>query len=246
MSGPLTRHADQVADAGRSLRRRALALLLAVVLGGLLTRLGGLVLAVAAGALAWALFAAFTVLFFRDPAPHVPPDADAVVAPAHGRVDCVGETVEPEFLGGPCRRISIFLSVFDVHVQNAPVAGTVLFVRHHSGRFLSALKTESAWHNESVLIGMEYAARPGERLAVRQIAGVIARRVVTWVQPGDSVGRSEQIGLIQFGSRCDLYLPLAWTLTAKPGDKVRGGETIVARRGEPTRPGDSAATGSQP
>jgi phosphatidylserine decarboxylase len=163
MSGPLIRHGDQVADAGRSLRRRALALLLAVVLGGMLAQQGGICFATAVGALAWALFALFTLFFFRDPTPRVPSGADAVVAPAHGRVDGLEETVEPEFIGDPCRRISIFLSVFDVHVQNAPLAGKIVFLRRRPGQFLSALKSKSALHNECVLIGMECAGPQSER-----------------------------------------------------------------------------------
>ena len=150
---------------------------------------------------AWILFSAVTFYFFRDPEPRVPTDPEAVVAPAHGLVDCVDETTEPEFMGGPCRRISIFLSVFDVHVQNAPVAGKIAFAKHRPGQFLSALKTESAQFNESVLIGIESLEQPGERMAVRQIAGVIARRIVTWVGVGDTVARGQRLGLIQFGSR---------------------------------------------
>jgi phosphatidylserine decarboxylase len=136
-----------------------------------------------------------------------------------------------EFLGGPCRRISIFLSVLDVHVQNAPVAGKIAFVKHRSGQFLSALKTESAEFNESVLIGIESLEQPGERMAVRQIAGVIARRIVSWVGVGDTVARGQRLGLIQFGSRCDLFLPLTAQIQVKPGDRVVSGETVVATRG---------------
>ena len=179
----------------------------------------------------WILFSAFTLYFFRDPEPRVPTALEAVVAPAHGLVDCVDETTELEFLGGPCRRISIFLSVLDVHVQNAPVAGKIAFVKHWSGQFLSALKTESAEFNESVLIGIESLEQPGERMAVRQIAGLIARRIVSWVGVGDAVARGQRLGLIQFGSRCDLYLPLTAQIRVKPGDSVVGGETVVATRG---------------
>jgi phosphatidylserine decarboxylase len=179
----------------------------------------------------WLLFSAFTFYFFRDPEPRVPTAPEAVVAPAHGLVDCVDETTELEFLGGPCRRISIFLSVLDVHVQNAPVAGKIAFVKHRSGQFLSALKTESAEFNESVLIGIESLEQPGERMAVRQIAGVIARRIVSWVGVGDTVARGQRLGLIQFGSRCDLFLPLTAQIQVKPGDRVVSGETVVATRG---------------
>jgi phosphatidylserine decarboxylase len=178
----------------------------------------------------WILFAMFTHYFFRDPDPRVPEAPQAVVAPAHGLVDCVEESTEMEFVGGACRRVSIFLSVFDVHVQNAPVAGRIAFLKYHPGQFLSALKTESAKCNENVLVGIESGECPGERIAVRQIAGLIARRVVSWVNVGDVVARGQRLGLIQFGSRCDLYLPLSTRIIVKPGDKVVGGETVVAIR----------------
>jgi phosphatidylserine decarboxylase len=178
----------------------------------------------------WILFSLFTLFFFRDPDPHVPAAPEAVVAPAHGQVDCVEETTELEFLGSACRRISIFLSVFDVHVQNAPVAGKVAFLKYQPGQFLSALKTESAEFNENMLIGIESSEQPGERIAVRQIAGALARRVVAWVKTGDQVARGQRLGLIQYGSRCDLYLPLSAQTTVQPGDIVVGGETVVAKR----------------
>jgi phosphatidylserine decarboxylase len=209
-------------------------------LGWLLLWLAGAVLALwlqssfAVVALAvagvWILFSVFTLYFFRDPTPHAPTAPEAVVAPAHGLVDCVDEAAELEFMGGACRRLSIFLSVFDVHVQNAPVAGRIAFLKYQSGQFVSALKTESARCNENLLIGIESSERPDERFAVRQIAGLLARRVVSWVAVGDSVARGQRLGLIQYGSRCDLYLPLSAQVIVKPGDKVVGGETVVAKR----------------
>ena len=178
----------------------------------------------------WMLFALFCLWFFRDPNPNVPSDANFIVAPAHGKVDVIDETAEPEFLGGPCRRISIFLSVIEVHVQKAPVAGRIACLRQTPGEFMSALKQESAAHNENVLIGFESSEKPGERISVRLIAGVLARRIVPWVGVGDDVARGERISLIQFGSRVDIYLPPATKIRAKLGDKVRGGETIIASR----------------
>jgi phosphatidylserine decarboxylase len=183
---------------------------------------------------AWVLFSAVTFYFFRDPEPRVPTDSEAVVAPAHGLVDCVEETTEREFMGGPCRRISIFLSIFDVHVQTAPVAGKITFAKHQPGRFLNALKAASAQWNENILIGIESREQPGERMAVRQIAGVIARRVVSWVNVGDTVARGQRLGLIQFGSRCDLYLPLTAQIGVKLGERVVGGETVMATCGGAT------------
>ena len=180
------------------------------------------------GIVTWLLVVIFTLYFLRDPEPNVPQAPNLVVAPAHGLVDCIEETTELEVLNGPCRRISIFLSVLDVHVQNAPIAGKILCVKHRPGRFLSALKAESAQYNESALIGIESHEVTGERLALRQIAGAIARRVDSWVNAGDTVSRGQRLGLIHYGSRCDLYLPLSYPILVRLGDKVVGGETVVA------------------
>lgn len=196
---------------------------------------------------AWILFAAFTLYFFRDPDPQVPTAPDVVVAPAHGLVDCVEETEELEFMGGVCRRISIFLSIMDVHVQNAPVSGKVIRLKYQPGQFLSALKTESAACNENVFLGIESSEHPGERLVVRPIAGLIARRIVSWVGVGDTVARGQRLGLIQYGSRCDLYLPLVAQVAVQPGDRVVGGDTVIARRAvAPPRPNPAAATPATP
>ena len=157
--------------------------------------------------------------------------ANVIVAPAHGKVDIIDETTEPEFIGGACKRISIFLSVIEVHVQKAPVSGKIALVKHTAGEFLSALKSESAARNENVLVGFESSEKPGEKIAVRLIAGVLARRIIPWIAQGDEVARGERISLIQFGSRVDLYLPPLAQVQVKLGDKVRGGETVIATRG---------------
>src|SRR5215468_3329448 len=114
----------------------------------------------------WVLFSLFTLYFFRDPDPHVPMGANLVLAPGHGKVDVIDTTTEPTFLGGECQRVSIFLSVFDVHVQNAPVSGKVGFFKYTMGQFLNALKTESAIHNENVLLGFEATEPPGQKVGV--------------------------------------------------------------------------------
>ena len=154
--------------------------------------------------------------------------ANLVVAPGHGKVDVIDTTTEPVLLGGECQRISIFLSVFDVHVQNAPVSGKIALLKYTIGQFLNALKTESATCNENVLLGFECTEPPGQKVAVRLIAGVIARRIVPFVQQGEEVKRGERISLIQFGSRADLYLPMKAKIRVKLGDHVTGGETILA------------------
>jgi phosphatidylserine decarboxylase len=225
-------HAGKAGQAGRRMICKALVLLLAILGGGLVAVLLHSLMAAATMVLvlAWLLSILFTLYFFRDPSPIVPQKAEAIVAPAHGTVDMVGEHLENEYLGGPCQRISIFLSVFNVHVQNAPVAGRVAYLKHHPGQFLNAMKIQSAACNENVMIGLESSERTGEQIGVRLIAGLIARRIVPWVSAEDAVTRGERISLIQFGSRCDLYLPLTVEVKVKPGDKVRGGETVVALR----------------
>ncbi len=175
----------------------------------------------------WVLFAVFTLYFFRDPNPRVPAGPGLIVSPAHGKVDIIDQVDEPQFMGGRCQRISIFLSVINVHVQNAPVSGKVDYYRYNTGQFLSALKSESAEQNENLLLGLT-ASEHQEKIGVRLIAGVIARRIVPYVKLGDEVARGERISLIQFGSRTDLYLPLSAKIKIKLEDKVVGGQTVMA------------------
>jgi phosphatidylserine decarboxylase len=118
--------------------------------------------------------------------------------------------------------------VFDVHVQNAPVSGKVTFFKYTEGKFLNALKTESAQHNENILLGIETSDPRGEKVGVRLITGLIARRLVPWVAEGDEIERGERISLIQFGSRVDVYLPLSAKIQVKLGDRATGGETVLA------------------
>ena len=179
----------------------------------------------------WFLFALFTLYFFRDPNPHVPVGTNLVLSPAHGKVDAIDKITEAQFMGGECQRVSVFLSVFDVHVQNAPVSGTIAFMKYSLGEFLNAMKAESATHNENVLLGFETSEPPGQKVGIRLIAGVIARRIVPFVQQGENVARGDRICLIQFGSRADIYLPLTAKLRVQVGDRVVGGETIVATFG---------------
>ena len=175
------------------------------------------------------IFTIFTLYFFRDPNPRVPAGPGLVVSPGHGKVDVIDELEEPKVMQGRCRRISIFLSVFNVHVQQAPVAGEVTLVQHTSGQFLNALNTESASHNENVLIGLRAVDPPGTPVGVCLIAGLIARRIIPWLKVGETVARGERISLIQFGSRVDLYLPLNAEITIQNGQRVVGGETVLAR-----------------
>jgi phosphatidylserine decarboxylase len=184
--------------------------------------LSGVLLAV------WALFALFTFYFFRDPEAIVPSGKNLVVAPGHGKVDTIDTTTVDDFIGGECQRISIFLSVFDVHVQNSPVTGRVAFFRHKPGQYLNAMRTDCAQFNENVLIGIESIEPPGAKVGVRLIAGLIARRIVPFVADNDPVQRGERISLIQFGSRVNVYLPKTAKIKVQLGDRVVGGQSILA------------------
>jgi len=176
----------------------------------------------------WALFVIFTFYFFRDPDPAVPVGKNLVLAPGHGKVDTIDTTTEPEFLGGECQRISIFLSVFDVHVQNAPLLGRIAYFKHSPGQYLNAMRADCSKYNENVLIGIEAGEPMGVKIGVRLIAGLIARRIVPWVAQNDIVQRGERISLIQFGSRVDVYLPQSAKIKVQLGDRVVGGESILA------------------
>jgi phosphatidylserine decarboxylase len=176
----------------------------------------------------WVIFTLFTLYFFRDPDARVPAGANLVLAPGHGKVDAIGTATETAFMGGECQRVSIFLSVFDVHVQNAPVSGKVAYFKYTTGRFLNALKAESAIYNENVLLGFEASEPRGQKVGVRLIAGVIARRIVPFVRQGDEVARGDRVSLIQFGSRADVYLPRNARIKVQLNDHVVGGETVLA------------------
>ncbi len=221
---------------GRARRAAFKLIIIALILVAILVAMGffaaffGTVLVAVAPFLIglWVAFGLFTLYFFRDPSPKVPSQPRGILAPGHGKVDVIDTTVEPLFMGGECRRISIFLSVFNVHVQNAPVEGRVAFYRYSNGQFLNALRKDCAECNENLLLGFEPAIPGLEKVGVRLIAGAIARRIVPFVQQGDEVSRGGRIGLIQFGSRVDLYLPMGAEVKVRLGDKVVAGETIVA------------------
>ncbi len=224
------KHSGRAAQSALKLIFWSLVLLLAVLAGGIVARYVSHFIAAFAWGLVglWMLFTIFTFYFFRDPTPMVPTMPKVVVAPGHGKVDVIEEATETEFMGGPCRRISIFLSVIDIHVQNAPVSGGISYLKHKPGQFLSATKSHCAEFNENVLLGFLSAEMPGQKIGLRLIAGLIARRIVPFVTEGEVVARGDRISLIQFGSRCDLYLPLNAKVQIKLGDHVKGGETIVA------------------
>jgi len=172
------------------------------------------------------ILALFTIWFFRDPQRPIPDAPGLVVAPGEGRVILVGEADEPTYVGGRCRKVSIFLSIFDVHVQRAPVSGTVEHRSYKPGAYAVAWLDKASEDNEQASLGL---ATPHGRVLVRQIAGLVARRIVTDPAEGDRVERGQRIGLIRFGSRVDLFLPLEWEIACAVGDRARVGVTVLAR-----------------
>jgi len=181
----------------------------------------------ATGTLAWAaipvLLAAFFLWFFRDPERLVPAGPGLVVSPGDGLVT---ETVTIETPNGPRQRISIFLSVFDVHVNRAPIGGVLSSVTYQKGQYLNAMNPSSADRNEQNVVTIRGA--DGVQVTFKQIAGLIARRIVFNYRQGDSVQRGQRVGLIKFGSRVDVLLPAEARLLVKVGERVKGGESVLA------------------
>ncbi len=224
------KHAGKARSAGLKIILLSLgAVLLLLLVAFLAKHVGAFVLGLSTTLLVvWALFAIFTFNFFRDPDAKVPAGKGLIVSPAHGMVDVLDETTETEFMGGRCRRISIFLSVLDVHVQKAPVSGRLVFHKHKDGQYLSATRSDCGTFNENVLLGIIPAEFPERKIGIRLIAGLIARRINVWAAAGEDMVQGERISLVQFGSRGDVYLPLDAKIQCKLGDKVVGGETVLA------------------
>ncbi|HKB06599.1 MAG TPA: phosphatidylserine decarboxylase family protein [Gemmataceae bacterium] len=176
------------------------------------------------------VFGLLVVWFFRSPHRRVPTDAGLVVAPADGKVVAIDEIEHDEFLGGPAVQIDIFLSIFNVHVNRSPIAGRVIGLRYRRGKYLNALRPESARENEQLAVRMQETVAPYRRYVVRQITGAIARRIVCWLKPGDELARGEEFGMIKLGSRTELVLPRepGLTIRARLGDKVKAGLTVLA------------------
>src|SRR5215831_12521720 len=167
-----------------------------------------------------------TVAFFRDPERTVPSDPDLIVAPADGTVMDIVELNEHEVLKTKMRRVGIFLSIFDVHTNRAPIDGRVVYCQHRPGLFLDARRRDCSEKNESMTWAFENAS---VTVVVRQITGAIARRIVAWGKVGDEFKKGDRFGMIRFGSRTELYLPLNAEVLAKVGDHVFGGATAIAR-----------------
>ncbi len=224
------KHSGKAAQSALKLIGLSLAAVLVLIgVAWLAAHIGSFILGLASTLLVlWVLFVVFTFYFFRDPEAAVPTGKNLVLAPGHGKVDTIDTTTEKDFMGSECQRISIFLSVFDVHVQNSPLHGRIAFFRHSPGQYLNAMRADCADFNENVLIGIESAEPMGVKVGVRLIAGLIARRIVPWVAQNEIVQRGERISLIQFGSRVNVYLPLDAKIKVKLGDRVVGGESILA------------------
>uniref|UniRef100_A0A7V4G8B1 Phosphatidylserine decarboxylase proenzyme n=1 Tax=Desulfobacca acetoxidans TaxID=60893 RepID=A0A7V4G8B1_9BACT len=169
----------------------------------------------------------FLVYFFRNPERTIPGDPALIVAPADGKVIRVDEGQSHELLPGPATRVAIFMNVFDVHVNRAPVAGRVLRTRHQPGRFLAAFKDEAVTANEQFATLWE--TPDGRQVLTVQIAGLLARRIVPAVKEGDRLDKGAPFGMICFGSRVDLYLPPQCDIMVNTGDRVKAGESPVAR-----------------
>jgi len=168
----------------------------------------------------------FTIAFFRDPNRPVPPGPNLIVAPADGRVRDIVELDEKEILKTKTRRVGIFLSIFDVHTNRAPIDGRIVYRQHHAGLCLDARDPNCSEKNEAMTWAFE---NPRGAIVVRQLTGAIARRIVAWANVGDELKKGERFGMIRFGSRTELYLPLDAEVLVKTGDHVSGGSTVIAR-----------------
>jgi len=173
----------------------------------------------------FAVLTVFTAFFFRNPDRSIPPDPNLLVSPADGRIVAITHLDSHPQIDGPATRVSIFLSVFDVHVNRTPAAGTIDYVHYNPGKFFAAFEDKASELNEQTEIGMTTTG--GHKIAFTQIAGLIARRIVCRLEPGQQVTAGELFGLIRFGSRTDLTVPAGWDIRVKIGDKVKGGESVI-------------------
>jgi len=176
--------------------------------------------------LLFVLLIGYTFYFFRDPERSIPADPNLVVAAADGAITDIVEVDEREVLKTRMLRVGIFLSVFDVHTNRAPIGGKIIFRAHREGLCLDARRPECSDKNEAMIWAFE---NPRATVVVRQLTGAIARRIVAWSNVGDEIGKGERFGMIRFGSRTEVYLPLAATVSVKVGEHVAGGSTIIAR-----------------
>ncbi|MEK6599667.1 MAG: phosphatidylserine decarboxylase family protein [Deltaproteobacteria bacterium] len=168
----------------------------------------------------------FIVSFFRDPERDIPSETDAIISPADGRIIIVDRVFEDRFMKQDAIKISIFMNVFNVHVNRVPASGKVSGVFYNPGKFFSADKDKASLENEQNALLIE--ADNSKRFVVNQIAGLIARRIVCYAKEGDKIERGKRFGMIRFGSRIDVYLPVDCRINVKAGDKVKAGSSILA------------------
>jgi len=188
------------------------------------------------GVIGWLVVATLLVIgglitwFFRNPNRTIPQGRGTVVSPADGVITTIDEIEHDEFVGGPAVLIGIFLSIFNVHINRSPLPGRVIGVRYKKGKYLNALRPESARENEQLALRMQMTQAPYRRFVVRQITGAIARRIVCWMKPGDELAAGEQFGMIKLGSRTELVIPreAALELKIKIGDAVKAGSSVLA------------------
>jgi phosphatidylserine decarboxylase len=166
-----------------------------------------------------------TFWFFRDPDRIIPPGEGLIVSPADGRVIEVSEAKEERFLKDRAIKVSIFLNLFDVHVNRIPCSGRIRGMHYQPGKFLAANKDLASTENEQNAVLLETPS--GAKLVFVQVAGLVARRIICWVKEGDSVERGARFGMIRFGSRTDLFLPLGTEMKVRLGQKVKGGSSII-------------------
>jgi phosphatidylserine decarboxylase len=168
----------------------------------------------------------FVGFFFRDPKRVIPQEPGLVLSSADGKVVIIDEVPSPVNPNEKVKRVSVFLSVFNVHINRTPVPGTVKLIRYTKGKFHNAMEGKSSIYNENNLLEIDHQ---GVKIWVKQIAGMIARRIVCYCSEGDKLNPGDKIGMIKFGSRTDVFLPLEAEVTVHLGDRVKGGESIIAR-----------------
>jgi phosphatidylserine decarboxylase len=166
----------------------------------------------------------FLIFFFRDPERKAPAGENLILSSADGKIISVKPFQNVEFVGGQGTLVSVFMSVFDVHVNRAPISGKVEYFKYNPGKFFPAFKDKASSENEQTELGIENAHG---RVIIKQIAGIIARRIVCKVRPGDKLSAGQRLGMIKFGSRVDHLLPENVEIRVKPGQKVRAGETVI-------------------
>ena len=170
----------------------------------------------------------FSFYFFRDPERKTKLDPDTIICPADGLIIDIREIFEPHYFNTPVKRVSIFMSVFNVHVNRAPVDGTIDYIKYNKGKFISAFKEKASEDNENLFIGITEKRRK-QKIGVRLIAGLIARRIIFYKELNADIAQGERINLIRFGSRVDVFCPLDTEIRVKKGDKVKAGETLLGK-----------------